>query len=301
MKRFFHDIFVVARYELADAVRSRRVAAFLVLYLAGAMLICNGFISVLHTLEDQIAQTLVLPKSASVGAATDALWKSRQFREMITHLVGDRQVALELLSIPPIALIYGWMAFTFTPLLVMLAASGRISEEISSGSARFTLVRTTRSAWCVGKFFGQAMEVILALTLSAVGAWCIARFRLAGADHAQTIQAMIIYAWKVWLYSLPFVGLALGISQTTRSPHLAMTVGFIAWVVVSVLFLIARHYVGDGVRQIWQLVLFIIPRGHQMDLWRLDPAHLFHGAVWLVTLSFSYLFAGHALFSRKDL
>lgn len=295
------DIFVIARHELADSIRSRRVAVFLVLYLAGAMIACSGFISVVHRLEQQLSEALALSQSRAPGAVIDTVWKSRQFQDMITHLVGDPAIAREFFNIPVIALFYGWLAFVFTPLLVMLSASGRISEEVSSGSARFVLVRTRRQAWCLGKFAGQAVEVIVPLMLSAIGAWCVARFRLPTMDGAEALRTMIIYAWKVWLYSLPFVGLALGISQATRSPYLAMTAGFIAWIALVILSAVSTHFVGDGIRQAWQLVQIVNPLDHQLDLWRTDPRHVVSACVFLVALAFTYLSAGYAVLARKDL
>jgi ABC-type transport system involved in multi-copper enzyme maturation permease subunit len=301
MKRTLRDILLVARHELADSITSRRVAVVLILYVAGAMLACNGFISALNKIEVELTQTLGLATANTAGAVTDALWKSAAFRRMITHLVGDKSVALELLSVPPIALIYGWLAFTFTPILVMLSSSTRISEEVGSGSARFILVRIPRATFCLGKFVGQALEIILALTLSVAGAWCIARFRLPGMDDATVIRVMILYAWKAWLYSLAYVGLALGISQTTRSSNLAMGLGFAAWALTGILAGLANVYEGPGIQRIWQALTMLVPIGHRLDLWRSDPAHVIPAAVFLLSLSMVYLFLGHICFGRRDL
>lgn len=299
--RYLHDIWIVARYELAEAVRSRRAVVLLVLFIAGGMLMCNAVVSGIYKMETQLSETLGLPASASAGVVTDALWKHKEFRRMITHFFDDESVAEELLSVPPMAMVFSWLAFIFTPVLVVLVTSGRISEEIGSGSVRFALLRTPRSAWCLGKYFGQSFMLIVALMLGAIGAWCIFRFRLTGIDNLAMARAMIIYAWKVWLYSLSFVGLSLGISQVTCSPVKAMAAAFIAWIALSVLSVMARHYIGDGINELWQLVLLLTPQGHRTDMWRLDMAHQVQAAFYLVTLGFVYLFAGFAFFSRNDI
>lgn len=301
MLTFWKNIWIVAREEIADSVQSRRVAVLIILYLAGSMLACNGFISTIHKLESQLTELMALGSVSSPGAVTDALWKSESFRRMVIHLTGDKDVAMELLSIPPMAVIYAWLVFTFIPLLVMMSSAGRISEEVHAGSCRFVLTRITRSAWCLGKFVGQAMEVIVPLTLSVIGAWCIARFRLTGMDGIAVMRGMIFYGWKAWIYSLSFIGLALGISQLTRSPNQAMAFGFLAWVVMSILSLMANHFAGDGIRQIWLGVQMIIPMGHRMDLWRLDFAHVCQASIYLVALGLAYLYAGHVVFTKKDL
>lgn len=299
MRSFLRHVWVIMRYELADSVKSRRVVILLVLYLAGAMLACNGFITVMHRIEDQLSETLALPSASSAGVVTNALWRSKAFRRMVVELVGNRETALEILSIPPIAVVYGWLALTFTPVLVTLSASGRIAEEVSSGSVRYVLTRTPRPAWCLGKFMGQACEVLLALMLSAIGTWCVARFRMATSGDIQTARWIILHAWKAWIYSLAFVGLALGISQIMRSPYYAMGLSLIVVVGMGIISLMATHWAGDGWRQLWQLVDFVVPMGHKMGLWRLKAAYVCTSSVYLVALGFAYCFAGYSVFARR--
>ena len=57
------------------------------------------------------------------GSVTATLWKSDAFRRMLTHLIGNRELAESLLSVPPLALYYGWLSFAFAPVLVMLTSS----------------------------------------------------------------------------------------------------------------------------------------------------------------------------------
>jgi len=282
-------------------MRSRRAAVILVLYLAGSMLACNGFITVLHRLEQQLAEMLGLSAATSPGAVVEALWQNREFQRMLRHLVGDRETASQLLSVPPMALIYGWLAFTFTPMLVMLGSSSRIAEEVSTGSIRFVMLRTSRLSWCLGKFVGQALMLVVALLLSVIGAWCIARFRLTGLNDATAGAAMLLMAGKAWVYALAFLGLALGLSQLTRHAYLAMALGFLAWIVSSFAGMAARHLSGEGVRQVWDLVGMLIPQGHRIDLWRTDLPHTVSGFVFLLALGLTYLMAGHIFFSRRDL
>ena len=299
MKWFLLQVWVVLRYELSDSIRSRRVVILLLLYLAGAMLTCNGFISAIHALESQLSETLSLPTASSAGAVTDALWQSKAFRRMVIGLVGNKEIAREILSIPPVAVIYGWLALTFTPVLVVLSASGRIAEEVSAGSVRYVLIRTSRPAWCLGKFFGQGCEVLLALMLSAIGAWCVARFRMPLSTDLEVARWIIIYGWKAWVYSLAFIGLALGVSLVVRSPYQAMGLGLGLLIIMGTLALVSHHFVGEGWRQLWQITDYLFPMKHKMNLWRLQPAYTVNAAIYLVTLGFSYLFLGYAVFARR--
>ncbi len=299
MREFCRQVGVVLRYELADSIRSRRVLILLLLYLAGAMLACNGFITAIHKLEGQLSETLALPGAATPGAVTDALWRSKAFRRMVISLVGHKEIALEVLSLPPIAVIYGWLAFTFTPILVVLSAAGRIAEEISSGSARYVLTRTSRPAWCLGKFGGQACDVLLALMLSAIATWCVARFRLSNCDGLDTARWIILYGWKAWLYSLAFIGLSLGISQAVRSPHHAMGLTLGVLIVMGILALMSQHMVGEGWSQLWQVTDYLFPMKQKLNLWRLQPLYIVNAGVYLVTLAMAYMLAGYAILSRR--
>jgi ABC-type transport system involved in multi-copper enzyme maturation permease subunit len=299
MRWFAKQVWFVLRYELADSIRSRRVLILLLLYLAGALLASNGYITAIHKLEAQLAETLSLPPASSPGAVSEALWGSTAFRRMMISLVGDKEIALDLLSLPPIAMIYGWLAFTFTPMLVVLSAAGRIAEEVSSGSVRYVLSRTSRPAWCLGKYCGQACEVLLALMLSAIVTWCVARFRMPQSNGFETARWIIIYGWKAWLYSLAFIGLALGMSQAIRSPHHAMGLTLGLLIAMGILSLMSHHLAGEGWSQLWQITDYLFPMKQKLNLWRLQPAYIANAGVYLVTLSMAYLFAGYAVFTRR--
>jgi len=299
--QLLRQIWIVARYELSDAIRSRRAAVTMILYVAGAVASINGFINILQRLENQIAETLGIKAMASAGAVTDALWKSHRFRHMMMELVGDKDIALDLLNVPPVALMYGWLAFMFIPMLVMLTSTGRVAEEIGTGSVRYVAQRCTRLAWCLGKFVGQAGLVVLALVVSVVGAWSVARFRLSGMDGLAVAGAMTVFAGKAWIYSLAFIGLAIGISQFNRSANQATAIGFVAWILMGILELASRFNAGPGIRSIWYGVEMLVPGGHRMDLWRLDPGSLLTASTFLLALGLCYMAVGHMYLARRDL
>lgn len=292
---------IIARNELADSARSRRVMVMLLLYVLGAMAGTALFISVLQKIEGQLVQSLGLAAPKDAGGVTATLWQSKAFREMLTHLIGDRKLAESLLAVPPLALFYGWLSFAFAPALVMLTSSTRIAEEISTGSVRFVMFRAARSHWCIGKFAGQAVQVLGALLLSAAGAWVIGRFRMHSFEPVATAQYMLLYAVKAWVYALPFLGLALGISQLFTAPNLALAFGFLSLVAVSVLSRVSAWQAGDGWRRAWDVVNALTPGGHRQDLWWGDAAHLVPAIAFLLALAAIYLTAGYARFARRDL
>lgn len=293
-------LWVVARNELSESVRRRRAGILLILYLAAGIAGCNLFVTGLHKVEIQLAESLGVPVSGA-GSVTAALWESRPFRKLMTALIGDRELAESLLGIPPLTLFFGWLAFTFSPLLVVLMSSGSIAEEIGTGSVRFVITRVPRSTWYFGKMLGQAAVILLGIMLSAVGAWCVGRLRMASFPALTSAHTMLVLGFKAWIFSLAYLGVAVGASQMCRSAHRAIAVAFVATMVLSVLSWAAGHFVGDGVRRLWGLLEFLLPQGYRMELWNPAPAHQLPAGIILVVLGLSYSLIGYCVFVRRDL
>jgi ABC-type transport system involved in multi-copper enzyme maturation permease subunit len=292
---------IVALHELVDSARSRRVLVTLLLFLIGAMAGTAMFIKFLQSIETQLAQTLGLAAPQAAGSLTATLWKSASFRLTLTHMLGNRALAENLLGTPPLALFYGWLTLAFVPLLVMITAAPRVAEEVSSGSVRYVMFRASRGAWCLGKFAGQAFQILGALLASMVGAWLVGWARLAGFEPLLNAEFMLWYTLKAWIYALPFLGLAFAVSQLFASPNVALACGFIALVASAVLNGLAAWLAGPGWRRIWDVVAVITPAGHKQALWWNDAAQLLPAIVYLLALAAAYLLAGYARFARRDL
>lgn len=299
MNSSFTSYRVVAAQELLDALRSRRALIFLVLYLVGAITASIIFINVLHRIEVQAVKAMGLTPSEIPGRTTEILWKSQNFRNMMRGLIDDRTLMDQLLEIPPVALFYAWLSFTFTPLLVVLLSSSRIAEEVESGAIRYSLVRTSRSILCLGKYTGQALLLLIALLCSAAGAWIAAAIRMESFEWGTGAVSLGIFSVKAWLYACVYLGLALGISQLVRSQIKATALGLFAMILLTVIY--GLHHLYRETYRFADMMVEIIPQGHKMDLWYLDPAILIPAALMLVGLSFAYLLAGYAVFFRRDL
>lgn len=299
----FRSTLTVANHELADSIRSRRAIVLLILYFAGSIAGTLIFIKILHEVESQVVKAVGLDPAKNPGGVTATLWESSAFKEIVFHLVGNRETAEELLRIPPIALFYGWLSFAFGPMLVILTAAPRIAEEVWSGSVRFALFRTSRNAWCMGKFVGQACQLLIALLLSALGAWLVGLIRIEHFPAFPSAISMASFALKAWVYSLAFLGLATGISQFFSSPNIASAISFIALIVMAALGGISSFFANPDTiwGRTWDLVNLLIPSGYKIDLWRTDPAHVIPAVVFLTALSLVYMLIGQSYFSRRDL
>ncbi len=295
------NTWTVALHELADSIRSRRAIVLLILYVLGAVAATLLFVKALHEIENQLEKAVGVAEAQRVGGTTSALWKNRQFKEMLTHFVGSSDAATRLLSFTPLALFYGWLSFTFTPLLVMLMSSSRISEEIWSGSVRFVMFRTSRLSWCAGKFAGQALQLLVALLLSALAAWVTGWCRMAFFAPLPNALDLLLFALKAWVYGIAFLGLATGISQAVASPNVATALGFVAMVAVGILSSVAGWVTMQPWRTILDTVDMLLPGGHQMDLWLTDVPHALPGTLFVLCLGAAYALAGYVSFSRRNL
>jgi len=233
--RFCRQTLLVTANEFADALRSRRALVVLVLYVAAAVLTTNSSINLLQRIGAELGDVLQLESSGRAGAVSSAIWKSPRFRRLVIRTAGDDTLVDDLLGTPPIVLIYGALAFFYTPLLTVLIASTRVAEEVAAGSARYALIRTSRASWSCGKFLGQAGLAGLAILLGGIGAWIVALIRMAAEEGPGLASGMILTAGRAWLYALVYVGLATGLSHWTCSPGRATAMALVGLLALSVL------------------------------------------------------------------
>jgi ABC-type transport system involved in multi-copper enzyme maturation permease subunit len=112
---------------------------------------------------------------------------------------------------------------------------------------------------------------------------------------------MFLFAMKAWLYALPFLGLALCVSQIWSSPNIATVFGLIAMVVLTVLTPLSDWLADKGWRGLWDVVHSLTPGAHKTALWWNDAAHLVPALAFLLGLTAAYFLAGYWRFSRRDL
>ncbi|MDD4018740.1 MAG: ABC transporter permease subunit [Kiritimatiellae bacterium] len=291
----------VACYEWFDALRSRRALVVLLLYMAAALCNMHWSINLLHKLESELATVLQLPQSESTGVVSTALWKSKPFQRIMRQMTQNDAVLQDITGKHPVELIYAWFAFFYTPLLVVLVAGNRIAEDLGSGTVRYMIFRISRASWTLGKFLGQTLMIGFALILSGVAAYAVARYRLAESAPPGLFANMLQWSARAWIFSIPYLGLAMGLSHLTRSASKATVMGIIAITFCFVATILLRHFAADtGWRAYLPHFGMLLPDAHKMCLWRSSPAPLATGSVYLLTLGFCYLLTGYAFFRKRD-
>ena len=161
--------------------------------------------------------------------------------------------------------------------------------------------RTSRVCWSAGKFVGQVIMIGLSLLLSGIGAYAVAKYRLAGSGTPDLLLNILQWSLRAWVYSIPYLGLAMGLSHLTRSASKATIMGIIAITFCFVISIMIRHFTAEtGWRAYLPYMGVLIPDDHKMLLWRDAAAPLVTGFTYLVTLGFCYLLTGYAFFRKRD-
>lgn len=291
----FSRILAMARFELFGAIRSRRALVVFVLYLAASLLSMNGAITVLGKIESQLVEVLQLPSEESQGVISQTLWQSKRFQGFVRSALNDSLIYDDICGKHPAELIYAWFTFFYIPLLTILIAGNRAAEELHSGSIRYVITRITRLEWSLGKFVGLAGLLLLGMFIGAAAAWTVAAARLSGADIPALFPSMLIWGGKAWIYSLSWLGLALGISHLMRSGSKATALGIVMLIVCSAAPLLIKRYAEE-----FSLLAYLFPGAAENSLWRSSLSAVTSASLWLIAVGLLYLSAGIAYFLRRD-
>lgn len=295
------DAVVVAVFDLHRSLRSRKAVLLLLLYLAGATAASGAFVHVLRSIEATMADTLQVAQTEKPGTMTGSMMESEQLLQVATELVGDPQLAAQLVATPPLALFYGWVALTFVPVLVTLTSSDAIAADVDSGASRFALVRTSRGAWATGKLLGQAALMVCGVALGAAGAWTVGMVGLARYPAAETALWMARLGGRACVFGFAYLGIALCISQLTRSANKARALGLLALVAIgTVRQLLGADRVHDAAPVVIDSILVLFPGTYALDLWRPELATRLPAMFILVALGGAAFIVGHAWFVRRD-
>ena len=221
--------------------------------------------------------------------------------EVLTGLVGDASLAAELVSVPPIALFYGWMSLSFVPLLVTFTSSESISAALASGSCRYSLFRIDRLSWVSGKLVGQLLLMVTGILVGAAGVWVIGYLQMNNFTGLDTAVWLLRFSGRASVYGFAFLGVTLGLSQITRSVNGARAMALLALLALSVggaLLLVpdVTEYAPVAAETARQL----FPNAHKLNLWRPDLLLRASAVMMLTALGLIAFGAGHQWMSRRD-
>lgn len=299
--RALRDAWVVAAFDLGESLRSRKVLIVLVLYVAGAVAATLIFTELLQTIEEALAEQLLVARTNTPGSLTQAIMESPELQRVLAGLLGDDALASALVRLPPIALFYGWVVLTFGPIFVVLTSSDTIASELATGSVRFALFRTDRAAWAVGKLLGQSLLLGIGIALGALATWITGWIRLSSFAPLETAVWLARYSMTSYCFAFAHLGLALGVSQITRSVPWSRALGLLALVTVAAVHgWLDSASVRESAPVLADSLRVLLPAAHRLDLWRLEASAFLPAMAMLMALGGSYFALGHVRFARRD-
>ena len=291
----------VAATEWRTSLGNRRALVMALLFVAVSALVMYGTVSAFAAMEREVVALLKLPPSDTPGAVTMTLWKSKLFSNVIAHLCGGSLVFADIRNQHPILLAYAFFIFQVAPILTLVVSATRVADDIRAGTARYWLVRVTRTEWSLGKFFGEAAMLALAMLAGALAAGAVACGRLPGTDGLALLPGLLDWTLRAWVYAFAWLGMFCGLSHLVKSGGKATALSILAMMAAAV-WPLALDNLSSALGDVPALAQLdaLTPGAAQTLLWRRSPAALVQGVVHLGALAFLYLSVGAAVFRRRD-
>jgi hypothetical protein len=285
---------IVARFELAEALRSRLITVVFALYGAGAALGAFVFSKTLEAAENAVRDQLF----GTLGVATDDLVRREALPRVISFLVDDEALQRELASVEPLALFYGFMALNLVSALVLITSGGLHATDLASGATRYVLTRCDRLTWSLGKLLGHAVLLALGLGVGALATGLVAHLR-SGIDPSSMLW-LFRAAFRAWVYGLAYLGIfscvALVVRVPSRARALSVVALFVLWVGHS---LCEGGYFTARVPALGYLV-WLFPAQYQLALWSPSWVASIPAMLALLAIGAGTFALGYAFYRRAD-
>jgi ABC-type transport system involved in multi-copper enzyme maturation permease subunit len=300
---FIRDVLLVARFELGESVRSRLLLVMVLLFVGGGAMGAWGYTRLIGKIEEQAAEALNAPATSKPGAAVARLRDAQSYRDMLRFFLRDEDKARYYAELPPIVVFFGWAAFLFTPWLVLFTAAETIATEVASRAIRYSLLRTTRLAYALGKGGGQLLVLVGVTGLSALVFYLVAWARLAAFEPGVTALWLLSYWPRVVIFNLPFLAWALFASMVTASANLARIVALGGAVVLALIHGLTGVQAVER-SPLWgplvDLLAYLSPFGRNEGLAYPPGGGLPGDLLVCVALTVLYFAAGFAVLRRRD-
>ncbi len=300
---FARDVALIARFEWAEALRSRLLVVMILLFVGAGALGAWTYTAFIREVETRAADALGAPASDQTGATVRRLRDSESYRDVLRFFVRDEKKADYFANFPPIVVFYAFASFLFTPWLILFTSAETIASEVASRAIRYNLLRTTRLAYALGKGLGQLGILCGVTALAALVFFGIAWIRLAGFEAGATALGLLGYWPRIVIYTLPFLSWALFASMATASTNVARILSLGGAVVLAIIAGIAGMAdAGSGPVKgaLLDLLGFITPFGHAEGLKYPLGGALPADLATCVVLTVLYFSAGFVVLHRRD-
>lgn len=298
---FIRDVGVVILGELQESIRSRRFLVLMGLFVICAIGGTAIFAEIVLEFENNFALLMGSPLTEKPGVMLDELMRSAQGKRLVSKMVGDAEIAEQLVTAVPLALFYGWYLLALIPIGTALACTVTFAAPLANGSARYDLVRTTREAWCTGKFLGQYLLMLMGIFVGAFAVLVTGFFTFARFPVTTALVDLMTSCIMGTIVAVPYVAFAAAASLLFR--NVAHAVGLCLVVLAIFAFAARLHKIPklQGTPEwVWDALHSVLPKTYEMQLW--GPASLSQLAAvfMLFAIGFAALLLSFARFRTRN-
>ncbi len=289
------SIRLVAAFDLRESLSSRKAVVLIALYALGALGASALFIRALTGIQQKLEEDL----GQKVDIAT--VMAGPGVAKIAGALAGDAQVAEALVAIPPMALFYGWLAMSFVPLLVIFTSADAVAGDLASGAVRYSLFRTDRISWAVGKLIGQTCLMAVGTVVGAIACFGIGAVWLDGMPLADTAYWLLRMSGRTILYGFPYLGMVMCATQIARTSiragGLALALAFAASLAGG---LVQAEPIATRAPDMFRALSKLFPNGHYLQLWHPGVVESVGAAVGLIVIGLAFFALGFLRFQGRD-
>ena len=291
-------LWIVARFELLEAIRSRLFVVAMVLYGATATLGSYVFLKTVEAAEATVRRSLAVNLHIDASNLSPHLIREKAL-PMFASFVEDEAIRQELLRMPPLTIFYGYMAQHLVVLLVLVISAGTMAADVSSGTARYALFRCDRLTWATGKLLGQEAVLAAGLIVGALLAGAVG-LSLDATFETETWFWLFRTSFRAWLYANAYLGLFAGISLIASSQIKARALALFAWFGLGIAqSIVTADFTNRRIPWLRQLAV-LFPATHRASLWSPDFSVYLPAAFALVLFGCFGFVLGHRVFQGRD-
>jgi ABC-type transport system involved in multi-copper enzyme maturation permease subunit len=295
---------LVARFELGESLRSRLLIVMILLFVGAGALGAWTYAAFVEQAEEKAAQVLdaPAPRNGRPGGPLRRLRDSRSYRDVLRFFVRDEKKADYYASFPPIVVFYAFASFLFSPWLILFTSAESIASEVASRAIRYSLLRTSRLSYALGKALGQLAILIGVTGLAGLVFYLVAWIKLSGFEPAATALGLLGYWPRIVIYTLPFLSWALFASMATASANFARIISLGGAVLLAIASGVAAWAERQGSASAGALTLLgvITPFGHAEGLRYPQGGALPADLAICLMLTVLYFSGGFLILRRRD-
>jgi ABC-type transport system involved in multi-copper enzyme maturation permease subunit len=272
----FSEIALVTSRELRKSFRSAKGGVLVAMSLAG-----GGAVSMLFGWLDRV-QREHLPPEIDPKQAQETFFDN-WYGPGMGKALADCPYSLWMMLIATL-----WLG----PLLVALLDFDAVSGEIQHRSVRFWTVRTRRSSYMLGKYFGAWLSVLAVTLAMNVVVWGVT-IAVVGQPAARVIPWGVRFFLVTVPISAAWCGVATLVGSQFRTPMLSLLVIFATFFGLWLLRVVAGF-----ARAEW--VAYAYPNIYDAMLLSPEPGSLARGLLGTGLLAVGTTAAATLLFQRRD-